>query len=98
MAVRKQKTFEELLDLKYGELGTPKRTAFEEKAMLFEISEMLKEARKAAGLTQEQLADKLGTKKSYISRIENGKTDIQMSTLYRIFEDGLDRRVTITVD
>lgn len=98
MALRKQKTFEELLDIKYGELGSPRRNAFEEKAMLFAVSEMLKEARKAAGLTQEQLATKLGTKKSYISRIENGKTDIQLSTLYRIFEEGLDRRVVISID
>lgn len=98
MALRKQKTFEELLDIKYGELGSPRRNAFEEKAMLFAVSEMLKEARKAAGITQEQLATKLGTKKSYISRIENGKTDIQLSTLYRIFEEGLDRRVVISID
>ena len=61
--MRKQKTFEELLDQKYGELGTQKRNAFEEKALLFAISEMLKDARKEAGMTQEQLADKLGTKK-----------------------------------
>jgi len=96
--MRKQKTFEELLDQKYGELGTRERNAFEEKALLFAISEMLKEARKEAGLTQEQLADKLGTKKSYISRLENGKCDIQLSTLYRLFEEGLGKRVTITID
>ena len=60
--VRKQKTFEELLDLHYGAEGSAKRNAFEEKALLFEISEMLKEARKQAGMTQEQLATKLGTK------------------------------------
>jgi transcriptional regulator with XRE-family HTH domain len=59
---------------------------------------MLKEARKEAGLTQEQLADKLGTKKSYISRLENGKCDIQLSTLYRLFEEGLGKRVIITID
>lgn len=94
----KQKTFEELLDKQYGVQGTAKRKAFEEKAMLFTISDMLKEARREAGLTQEQLAEKLGTKKSYISRIENGKTDLQVSTLYRIFEEGLGKRVTITID
>ncbi|MBK7885849.1 MAG: helix-turn-helix transcriptional regulator [Bacteroidetes bacterium] len=42
---------------------------------------MLKEARKEANMTQEELADKVGTKKSYISRLENGKCDIQLSTL-----------------
>ena len=94
----KQKTFEELLDKQYGVPGSPKRNSFEEKATLFTISDMVKEARKEAGLTQEQLADKLGTKKSYISRIENGKTDLQVSTLYRIFEEGFGKRVTITID
>lgn len=96
--MRKQKTFEELLDIQYGTEGSPKRTAFEEKALLFEISEMLKDARKQAGMTQEQLALKMGTKKSYISRLENGKCDIQLSTLYRLFEDGLGKKVTITID
>lgn len=96
--MRKQKTFEELLDIKYGELGSPKRNAFEEKALLFAVSEMLKEARKESGITQEQLAEKIGTKKSYISRVENGKCDLQLSTLYRIFEEGLGKRITITID
>lgn len=96
--MKKQKTFEELLDLKYGELGTPNRNAFEEKVLLFAVSEMLKEARKEAGMTQEQLAAKVGTKKSYISRLENGKSDLQLSTLYRVFEDGLGKKVTITID
>jgi ribosome-binding protein aMBF1 (putative translation factor) len=96
--MRKQKTFEELLDIQYGTEGSPKRTAFEEKAMLFEMSEMVKEARKQTGMTQEQLATKLGTKKSYISRLENGKCDVQLSTLYRVFEEGLGKKVTITID
>jgi transcriptional regulator with XRE-family HTH domain len=56
---------------------------------------MLREARQRANLTQEELADKVGTKKSYISRLENGKCDIQLSTLYRIFEDGLNTRVNL---
>ncbi len=94
----KPKTFEELLDLRYGNIGSAKRTAFEEKAMIFSVSEMLKEARLAAGLTQEQLAQKLGTKKSYISRIENGKTDMQLSTLYRVVEEGIGKKITISID
>lgn len=51
--------------------------------------------RNQAGLTQEQLAEKVGTKKSYISRIENGKSDIQVGTLFRIFM-GLGRRATLS--
>ncbi|MFD2286493.1 helix-turn-helix domain-containing protein [Pedobacter petrophilus] len=89
------KNFDELLDLKYGKIGAEKRDQFEEKAQYFVISEMLKEARKEANMTQEQLAEKVGTKKSYISRLENGKCDIQLSTLYRIFEFGLGKRVSL---
>lgn len=96
--MKKQKTFEELLDLQYGVLGSPGRSAFEEKALLFAVCEMLKAARKEAGLTQDQLAQKLGTKKSYISRLENGKCDVQLSTLYRVFEEGLGKKITITIE
>lgn len=93
--IRNAKNFDELLDIKYGNVGTEKRDDFEEKAQYFIISEILKEARKEANMTQEQLADKVGTKKSYISRLENGKCDIQLSTLYRIFEYGLGKRVRL---
>lgn len=93
--IRDAKNFEELLDIKYGKIGTEKRDNFEGKAQYFIISEMLKEARKEANMTQEQLAEKVGTKKSYISRLENGKCDIQLSTLYRIFEFGLGKRINL---
>lgn len=63
---------------------------------MFIVSEMLKEARKKAKLTQQQLAERAGTKKSYISRIENAKGNIQLSTLIRIFETGLNRRIGLT--
>ena len=63
---------------------------------MFVISEMLKEARREAKITQEELAAKTGTKKSYISRIENGKGNIQLSTVIRIFEIGLNKRIGFT--
>lgn len=93
--IKSAKNFDELLDIKYGKIGSVKRDQFEEKAQYFVISEMLKEARKEANMTQEQLAEKVGTKKSYISRLENGKCDIQLSTLYRIFEFGFGKRVNL---
>lgn len=95
--IRKVTTFDELLDVKYGKLGTPVRDEYETKANNFVISEMLKEARKEANITQEQLAEKIGTKKSYISRLENGKADIQLSTLFKIFETGLGRKVSLSI-
>jgi len=90
------RTFDELLDKKYGKVGAPKRNEFEEKAHMFIISEMLKEARKEAKLTQQELADKVKTKKSYISRLENGIGNVQLSTLIRIFETGLGKRIGLT--
>ena len=96
-AIRQTKNFDELLDIQYGKIGTKRRDEFEEKAQYFVISEMLKDARRDANLTQEQLAEKIGTKKSYISRLENGNCDIQLSTLYRIFEDGLGRRISLLI-
>ncbi len=96
--IKDARNFDELLDIKYGKIGTEKRDDFEEKAQYFVISEMLKEARKEAKMTQEQLAEKVGTKKSYISRLENGKCDIQLSTLYKIFEFGLGRRVNLLIN
>ena len=45
----------------------------------------------------QQLAKKVGTKKSYISRLENGRCDIQLSTLYRIFEFGLGKKINILI-
>ncbi len=95
-AIRKANTFDELLDAEYGVIGSPERDKFEEDATAFCLAETLKEERMKAGLTQEQLADRIGTKKTYISRIENGKADIQLSTLFRIFE-GLGRRVSLTI-
>lgn len=90
------KTFDELIDLEHGEKGTESRNKYEEGAQMFILSEMLKAARKDANLTQEQLADKAGTKKSYISKLENGKGNVQLSTLIRIFEKGLNKRIGIT--
>ena len=90
-------SFDELLDAKYGKIGTKNRNEFEYKAKAFMIGELLKEARKEAHMTQDQLASKTGTKKSYISRLENGKIDIQLSTLFKIFEEGLGRRINLTL-
>lgn len=89
-------SFDELINLEHGKIGTESRNVYEENSQMFIISEMLKEARKDANLTQEQLAEKTGTKKSYISKIENGKGNIQLSTLIRIFEVGLNKRIGLT--
>ena len=87
---------EDFITEDFGPEGTPTRMEFDAEVDAFILGERLKEERKRAGLTQEQLADKIGTKKSYISRVENGHADIQVSTLFKIFQ-GLGRKVSLTV-
>ncbi|HMT55141.1 MAG TPA: helix-turn-helix transcriptional regulator [Saprospiraceae bacterium] len=58
---------------------------------------MLKETRKSCNVTQEELAERTGTKKSYISRIETGKSEIQLSTFFKLVEKGLGRTITINI-
>jgi len=90
-------TFENLLTEKYGEKGTVSRDKFDTDSLAFRLGIMLKEARKEAKLTQEELAEKTGTKKSYISRIERGMSDIQMSTYHKLIEIGLGKNLNITI-
>ena len=66
-------------------------------AKAFLIGELIKEERKKAHMTQDQLADKIGANKSFISRIENGKTDIQLSTFYRLIEFGLGKKLELNI-
>ena len=90
-------SWETHLDNKYGLHGTPTRSAFEMKSQTFILGELLKEERVKANLTQAEMAEKTGTKKSYISRIENGRADIQLSTLYRLIEQGLNRKLELSI-
>lgn len=90
------KTLDELIELEHGQIGSDSRNDYEEKSQMFIVSEILKAARKDSNMTQEELALKAGTRKSYISKIENAKGNIQLSTLIRIFEKGLNRKIGLT--
>ena len=90
--------FETLLIEKYGDKGTPKRDVFDADSLAFRLGVMLKEARKEANLTQEELAQRTGTKKSYISRIERGLSDIQVSTYHKLIETGIGKQLHISID
>ena len=89
--------FEDLLREKYGEKGTPNRDRYEADSLAFRLGIMLKEARKDANITQEELAMMTGAKKSYISRIERGKSDIQISTYNKLIEIGLGKNLNISI-
>lgn len=77
-------TADEILEKEYGASGTPSRDAFEARAKAWYYAELLKEERKRQKLTQQQLADKIGKKREYISTIERGNSDMQMSTFLQI--------------
>lgn len=89
--------FEELLNDKYGDKGTPKRDKYDADSLAFRLGIMLREARQEANITQEELAVRTGTKKSYISRIERGKSDIQITTYYKLVEIGLGKRLDVSI-
>ena len=91
-------TFEEHLDKDYGKIGTPSRDKFEQEFEAFKLGVILQERRKQLKLTQEQLAKKCGTTKTYISRIENDASDIRLSTLMRIIQEGLGGHLKLTVE
>lgn len=91
------KSFNELLNKKYGSPGSKARGEFEMASNNFMIGELLKIERIKAKMTQEEIAEKIGTKKSYISRIERGKSDIQLSTLFKIFEQGIGKKLILKV-
>ena len=91
-------SFADHLDEQYGKSGTPAREEFEEGFEAFKLGAMLQELRKEKGLTQAQLAEKCGTTKTYISRIENDASDIRLSTLMRIIREGLGGHLKLSVE
>lgn len=98
MKTNKLTNWDDHLDNKYGKVGTPTRDKYEEEFEAFKIGVLIQEARKKKNLTQEELAQKVGTTKNYISRIENNASDIRLSTLMRIIRDGLGGHLKFSVD
>ena len=80
----KLKRADEHFDERYGKSGTPERLEFEAKAKAWYYAEILKDARKKEKITQKELAEKIGKKREYIALLEQGKTDMQLSTFLRI--------------
>lgn len=72
------------LEAAFGKEGTQERMAAEQRANAFFTGQIIEEARKNANITQEELAARIGTNKSYISRVETGRTEPKVSTFYRI--------------
>ena len=92
------RSFDDLLDQKYGKKGEPERDLWEQEYEAFKLGVIIHELRKRRNLTQQQLAEKCGTTKSYISRIENDASDIRLSTLMRIVHKGLGANLRLYID
>jgi len=90
-------SFAHHLTTQYGEHGSIERDKYEEEFEAFKLGVMIQELRKEKGLTQQQLAEKCGTTKNYISRIENNASDIRLSTLMRIISQGLGGHLKLSV-
>lgn len=87
-------SFDAILDEKYGKMGTPGRDAFHREAYAYCVGQIIYDARKQEHMTQSDLAQKVGTDKTYISRIEKGLVEPGVSLFFRIM-DALGLRVDI---
>ena len=90
-------TLEEFKDKNYGKLGTKERDELEAGYEAFKIGALIYDTRIKMGMTQEQLAEKVGTTKSYISKIENNVKEARISTLQKIVELGFGGRLELNV-
>lgn len=90
-------TLEDFKEKHFGRKGTPKRDELEAGYESFKIGAMIQEARLEKGLTQEELAQKVGTSKSYISKLENNMKEVRLSTLRKIVELGLDGELQLSI-
>lgn len=73
-----------LIDERFGKEGTSSRAEAEEKAYAFYTGQIIEDTRKKVKISQAELARRIGSDRSYISRIESGQTEPKVSTFYRI--------------
>lgn len=90
-------TLDQFVDEQYGKRGTQKRENFEQEYEEFKLGFILQQARLEKGMTQEELAEKVGTNKSYISRVENNIKDVRISTLKKIVEKGFGGHLELVI-
>lgn len=90
-------SLDDYLDNQHGKIGTPKRDKFEAGFEHFKLGFLLQNARIEKGLTQEEVADKVGTTKSYISKIENDIKEVRLSTLQKIVSKGLGGHLNVSI-
>ncbi len=91
------KSLDQFVDDQYGKKGTSERDKLEKGFEAFKLGFLLQQARLEKGMTQEELAEKCGTNKGYISKIENNIKEVRISTLQKIVELGLDGHLEFSI-
>ena len=92
-------TLDEMIDKYVGEIGTPRRDAFEHRLSMDLLGRMIRTVRKERNLTQEQLGELIGVQKAQISKLENGSNSATIDTILKVFQAlKADVRFNITVD
>ena len=93
----KLKSLDQFIDEQYGKKGTRKRDKFDKGYESFKIGFMIQQARLQKGMTQEEIAEKCGTNKGYISKIENDIKEVRIPTLQKIVELGLGGHLELSI-
>lgn len=93
----KRKSLDELIDKHIGEIGTDRRDSFEEELRLDILGQTIRRIREEKQLTQAQLGELVGVKKSQISKIENNLTDARFETILKVFR-ALNAKVSFNVE
>lgn len=93
----KQRTLDEMINIHIGEEGTKERTSFEEELRLDILGQTIKQIRQEKHLTQAELGDLVGVKKSQISKIENNLTDARFETILKVFR-ALNTKLNFSVE
>ena len=90
-------SWNQIKDKVYGQEGTQRRDDLERDFESFKIGLLLRKAREEKKLTQEQLAQLVEKKRTFISRLENDGSNMTLKTLYDIVEKGLGGKVQISI-
>ena len=93
----KTTTLEQLTTSYFGDVSSPSRDSFNQEYEAYKLGFLIKQARKKKGMTQQALAQKIGSTKSYISLLENDVKEVRLSTLQKLISEGLGGTVQIKV-
>jgi ribosome-binding protein aMBF1 (putative translation factor) len=92
------KSWSTIKDEIYGKKGTSRRDELDREIEAFKIGLLIRQARESKNMTQEELAKLISKKRSYISRVENDGSNMNLKTLYDIVEKGLGGKVNIAIE